>query len=168
MNQDKLYPCVECGKEVKIRSKGKCSYCRAKELQNSTTVSKPTAPTKTVNRLIQERKNRVHNFFVQLLEEMLPISAESGTFITDFSKKNLCHILPKRIYHSVEEDVMNIVILTWSEHARFDELLDNREKELLLKEFPTVCAIIRERMPYFRDHVTETTGSLFNFLKQLK
>lgn len=162
-----LYPCDQCGKMVRVRSKGKCARCRQQELQANRVVELPKPlPKKSRSKSQGKRESTLHKFFLNALETLPAVSQESGTPISDFSKKNVCHILPKRQYHSVECELLNIVVLTWGEHSRFDYLLDNRDQAALLQEFPRTCALIRQRMPDLLPLVQEK-GSLLNFLIQL-
>lgn len=155
MNKNKLYECDECGKLVKIRSKGKCTYCRSKEL-----------PKKSPNKKVTQRLNKFSSFFDEIITLLTPVSQESGRVISNFSKCNLCHVFPKRAYDSVATDINNIVVLTLDEHTIFDQYLDTRNEEKLREEFPNTIKIIQERKKYFLEHVLEE-GSLKYFIASL-
>lgn len=138
----KLYKCNKCGKEVRIRSNGLCTICAPRR-------------TKRTSTRVRKEKESISSFFDEIKDKVVRISAESGTMIYDFSKRNMCHILPKRHYKSVAENLMNIIPLQWEEHAEFDRLLDRGDKEALMTTFPNVCNLIRCRQEYFKEHVKE-------------
>lgn len=72
-------------------------------------------------------------------------SAESGKRIPQLEAKNIAHLLPKCDFPELATDPNNVVVLTWQEHTRFDELLGRHEFEKLKEEMPNTWAILKER-----------------------
>lgn len=72
-------------------------------------------------------------------------SEESGEYISNPSRMNVCHIFPKRRYKSVEDNLENYVFLTAEEHANLDRLLDLNDFETIEKEFKNSWSIICQR-----------------------
>lgn len=140
------YPCKECGKMVRIRSKGLCPLCRSK--------SKP-------------KNKRLDVFFREQIEKLKvsPYSVEDGDTIYKPSRKNICHILPKRHFKSVESNELNIVYLTWQQHSDFDRLIDTGDFEGLQEKFPNTCLLIENRLPLLLDEVTES-HKMLEFFKR--
>lgn len=155
----KLYKCNECDRMVPIRSKGLCGICHAQ----SHPKEKKSYTFKTSEK-VKLRKKSISNFFEAVKHKLIPISVESGKVIKNFGKQNMCHILPKRFYRSVETDIENIIVLTLEEHTRFDYLLDIFDLETLYLEFPRTMQLVKERINIMQDRVTEKHGKLFNIL----
>lgn len=149
----KLYECVKCGRMVRVRSKGLCAFCRPRI-------------SKSPSRKVRKKKESMCSFFESVINSFQRISVESGVMIYDFSKKNMCHIFPKRTYKSVSEDINNIIPLTFSEHHEFDYLIDKGDIDKLRDKFPNVCNIIRSRKNYFIDKVTER-GRIYNLIMSI-
>ena len=156
----KLYPCGECGREVPIRSKGKCPLCRAKEMG----VDKPKKtyyiPQRTEKNKEKRKRERecLGDFFEVNIEELkkYPYSNESGDYIIEPSSLNIAHLLPKSRYKSVQCHPNNCMYYTWNEHSKFDNLLDKREFEKLEKEFPNSWRIVCDKMEELLPLIKET------------
>lgn len=118
------------------------------------------------NEKVKQRKEELTSFFGIAISTLKPISIESDTRIQPLERKNIAHILPKWFYRSVECDLMNVVVLTWSEHSRFDDLLNRLDVEGLQREFPRTCQIIRERLPYLNE-VTKESGKILSIINKL-
>ena len=119
--------CIECGREDLPRfTKKRCIYCSKKSY-----TSKKPSYTKKVN---EELDNYFENKI--LLANKNPYSFESGKKLYNVSRKNICHLLPKRTYKSVSTHTDNFVLLTYDEHTRFDDLLDKFRFKDLTDEFP--------------------------------
>lgn len=119
--------CIECGREdLPHFSKKRCIYCAKKSYTN-----KKTSYIKEVN---EELDSYFEN--KMLLANKNPYSFESGKKIYNVSRKNICHLLPKRTYKSVSTHIDNFVLLTYEEHTRFDNLLDKFRFVELADEFP--------------------------------
>lgn len=119
--------CIECGREdLPHFSKKRCIYCAKKSYTN-----KKTSYIKEVNEELDSYfENKI------LLANKNPYSFESGKKIYNVSRKNICHLLPKRTYKSVSTHIDNFVLLTYEEHTRFDNLLDKFRFIELADEFP--------------------------------
>lgn len=82
-------------------------------------------------------------------------SIETGIGIPNPSAMNMAHIFPKDSYPSVAINPDNIVMMTWEEHTRFDELLGSHEFEQLAIEFPNswgkICRIVGELLPLIEE-----------------
>ncbi len=84
-----------------------------------------------------------------------PVSFESGKHLGQISNVNLAHIFPKTNYESIAHEPSNIILLTWSEHTRFDELLNAHEFVKLEKEFESwdkICERIKLLLPLCKEH----------------
>lgn len=139
MVQKRTYVCDRCGREVRIRSKGLCPACRAKEL-NENKERKPFLH-KTVTSKKKTKDPELSGFFRLMLDELNEKRmSETGRSIPMPTVCNVCHILPKRIYKSVAKERRNIIFLTDTEHTRFDYLLDTMDFDGLEREFGHVWA----------------------------
>ncbi len=153
LSNQKLYPCKECGKEVKIRSKGLCPLCRSKQLpaKKQAAIPKYTAKTAAKNK---ETKS-VRDLYFSYHSQHCRFSEESGVSIGEATRANVCHIFPKRIYESVQTNLDNYVYLTLDEHTRFDYLLDTLDFDKLKKEFPNVWKLLGVRYRKISKFITE-------------
>lgn len=119
--------CIECGREdLPHFSKKRCIYCAKKSytaLNKAPKIKDNSSLDTYYSEKIKVSKNA-------------PYSFESGKHIYNISRKNICHLLPKRTYKSVESHSDNFVLLTYEEHNRFDDLLDKFRLEDLANEFP--------------------------------
>ena len=119
--------CIECGREdLPHFSNKRCIYCAKKSY---TALNK--APKIKDN-------SSLDTYYLEKIKvsKNAPYSFESGKHISNISRKNICHLLPKRTYKSVESHSDNFVLLTYEEHNRFDDLLDKFRLEDLANEFP--------------------------------
>lgn len=153
MIKQKKKICKNCGKETYIFSKGRCKNCALKTYN----------PLSSINR--GTKKESYTDFFNQCLNTLPPIDEETKHPIYNFSKFNICHILPKRRYKSVAKNIDNIVVLSIDNHTRFDYLLDTMQFNRLEKEFPNIWNIIKERLIKVIPQVTES-GKLLQNLKE--
>lgn len=145
--------CEGCGLEKRIWSKNKCLDCcrtQAKPLSNSTQL-------KTTRK---GKDKKIVSFYAELQEKYSngAFSIESGIPIGSVGSVNMAHILPKSEYVDVATDTFNIVILTWKEHTRFDELLGRHEFNKLEGEFPNswpeICRRLRSMIPNLKKQGT--------------
>lgn len=143
-----------CEWEGYVRSKGKCPYHRSLELN--------TGKTKTWRKTGKQGSERSEFFKKYLSEPYDKWSLESGVLLRPFTVFNICHILPKRTYTSVEFDYLNIIHLTQDEHSRFDRLLDTNNFKRLEEEFPKTMKEIRLRMPVLLKKVVEEGKIKYN------
>src|SRR6478736_509819 len=87
MLNKKLYKCDKCNKEVAVRSKGLCSYCRNKE-----------KPLKKVFKIrTKAESKKLSAFFIKHIEQIKknPICDNCGSKLQG-SHFEVAHILPKR------------------------------------------------------------------------
>lgn len=175
--ESKLYPCIECGVKVPIRSKGKCNSCRFKERQQEGSLPKQTYSIKPISEKRKKQKKEEKDclgayFDFHLLSLMKnPKSEESGIIIDEPTTANICHLLPKRKtggFPSVQCHTDNVVYLTLSEHNRFDKLLDERDYETLEKEFPNSWKKVCERLKKLLTMCTERNKMYFSLVDYLK
>lgn len=93
----KLYPCVKCRKEVPIRSKNMCPYCRS--LDKESTVKRYILKQSSKNRTKKQDKSELMRpFWEYHLENMQRIGAtcENCGCRIQGNICNIAHILPKR------------------------------------------------------------------------
>ena len=102
------------------------------------------------------RKEKLNIFFDKLILRCV-YSEESNRLIPNPNRTNICHIFPKRTYHSIEDNLDNHIFLTFTEHTRFDNLLDKLRFEELegFMCWGVVCERVRKLLP-----VTTENGSL--------
>jgi len=166
--------CIKCQHERILWSKGMCKSCASSNKATLTTTSSSlgNSPLKSKG-LIQKTKGGKSpeiKAFYEALQESLKDSArsiETGAAIVGASAVNMAHIFPKESFPSVATDTANIIILTWEEHTRFDELLNRHEFDKLAQEFPNswgkVCTKVKQLLP----KVTEQKPLKFKFEKYL-
>lgn len=143
----KLYKCEidGCDNEVVIRStikkgeyKGKkaCSYCYNRILMPlRPSKEKVKKYSKKLNRAPRKGRSSALEAFYQYHIDRAKKSEESQLALSS-GTANICHLLPKRTYKSVESYLENVVYLTVDEHTLFDHLLDCNDFEELEKRFP--------------------------------
>ncbi|MCA9748542.1 MAG: hypothetical protein KC414_05510 [Romboutsia sp.] len=167
--QPKLYPCNNCGKKVPIRSKGLCPMCRdvqRKELGEKPIYTNKIKPISDKRKEIRKEERGCltgyFNFHLQNLEKN-PYSEESGTFISEPTTANVCHIIDKGRHKSVQCHLSNCIYLTLSEHNRMDKLLFEHRFEDFKKEFPKAFKLYVIRYIKLRQIIKETTKFLIAF-----
>lgn len=176
MDNNKLYPCNECGKLVKIRSKGLCPGCRYEQRKKEGSLivyNNPIKPIteKTKKKRIEERS--CLSLFFQLNIEKLkkyPYSMESKERIFEPSALNICHILPKRKdggFPSVQCDMRNVIYLTWQEHSNFDKYLDERDFSKLEYFFPISWKLVINILNSLLDNCRERNKMYFDIKEYL-
>lgn len=148
----KLYPCNSCGAKVPIRSKGLCPKCREEQRTNNgekTMLNTIVAPLPSITDKTRKKKLKIKSirdvYFAYHIERC-KASEESGAKISEPTRANICHILPKSTHPSVQANLDNFVYLTFSEHERFDQLLFKHEFETIQAEFPNSWKIILSRL----------------------
>lgn len=143
MKTPKKYPCKQCGTEVILRSKGLCPLCRSRELPTKIKKAIPKFTVKTQKK--NSERKLVRDVYFEYHIKKCTASEESGTPIFEANRGNICHILPKRLYTSVQANLDNCVYLTLEEHTKFDYLLDTLNFDKLEKEFPNVWKLLGGR-----------------------
>ena len=153
MLKPKLKPCKKCSKDCVVWADGMCSACANTGTGFKKTNSVfPRKAIKSQLKKVRKRKPGNKEFFQDManLYQDMPISFESGKNIGTIGTVNLAHIFPKEIYKSVAHEYLNIILLSWEEHTRFDELLNRHDFEKLETEFKSwdkICKRIIVLLP---------------------
>jgi hypothetical protein len=140
MLKRKLKECKKCHRDKLIWKDGMCMQC-SNQSNFDKNVSFGMAVKSQMKRtpLKKTRKSKPKNkeFFERVYEEFKdsPVSLESGKSLGELGTVNMAHLMPKEFYKSVAHDMDNIIILSWEEHTRFDDLLFTLEFEKLETEF---------------------------------
>lgn len=147
----KLYPCKKCGTEVPIRSKGLCPMCRENQRRENgeeTAMSKKSHIPRITEKTKKKNKERkaIRDVYFDYHIAQCKKSEESNKPIYNPTRANICHILPKGQYPSLQANLDNFVYLTFEEHERFDLLLFSHSFKTLEKEFTNSLPIILKRL----------------------
>ena len=136
--------CKSCDNPV--FSKGFCKFHQPKK-----SIKSNREKTKQQNKDKSEKRS---NYFDYHLERCTR-SEESFKRILNPTRVNICHILPKGIHPSLEDNLENCVYYLFEEHERFDKLLFSLEFEKLEKEFKNswckVCARLKKLLPLCKE-----------------
>lgn len=139
MLKRKLKACKSCGLDKVIWKEGKCVDCckpSFKTLSNSNTKTLGKGTNFRLKKTL--KSNKKNKEFFNLVYEKFKDSAvsfESGKPLGKLGTVNMAHLMPKEFYKSVSHDIDNIILLSWEEHTRFDDLLFSLEFEKLEIEF---------------------------------
>lgn len=126
--------------------------------------SKKRKRTEEENKVKSERRTEYFDYHIPLIH----MSEESGIAIPNPSRMNVCHILPKTNFPSVDSLVENCVYLTGDEHTRIDNLIFSNRWEDVEKEFPNAWKLILERLNVVIPLVTENHSMLRNLKEYIK
>ena len=152
----KLYSCENCGRKVRIRSKGLCPACRAKELNKKPKVRSEKAKTQRegyVDFFAKHIANiKVHSLCCEECGEKLKGNASE-----------VAHILSKRNHNEVATKDWNVLYLCgmFSEnrcHEKFDRTLKSRRE---MKVFKKACEVVQAHR-YEVLSITEELLQLFD------
>lgn len=136
--------CLECDRPA--FSKGLCQIHQPKK-----SIKQSRATTKEKNIGKQEKRNSYFDYHL----ERCTRSEESFKQISNPTKANICHILPKGIHPSLEDNLENCIYYLFEEHERFDKLLFSLEFEKLEKEFKNswskVCTRLKKLLPLCKE-----------------
>lgn len=136
--------CLECDRPA--FSKGLCQIHHPKK-----SIKQSRATTKEKNTAKQEKRNSYFDYHL----ERCTMSEESFKQISNPTKANICHILPKGIHPSLEDNLENCIYYLFEEHERFDKLLFSLEFEKLEKEFKNswskVCTRLKKLLPLCKE-----------------
>lgn len=107
-------------------------------------LKKMTAKTRGLNK---EKQAVLKPYFEHHQDKLYknPVSEASGELLYAPFTVNICHIFPKRIYKSVQDNLLNCVYLTWQEHQDFDRMLDVFDFRGIEKKFPKLWEIVLKR-----------------------
>lgn len=141
-----------------IKSK-KCSECdRPAFSKGLCQLHQPKKVIKQNRKLTQEKtavkKEKRSSYFEYHLERCTR-SEESFKQISNPTRANVCHIIPKGLHPSVQDNLENCVYYLFQEHERFDKLLFSLEFEKLEKEFKNswnkVCIRAKNILPLCKE-----------------
>ena len=180
MLKKKLKQCKKCKKDKVMWRDGMCSNCALVEkspldLMTSTFGNNRTPfPKKALNsqlKKVRKAKPKNREFFKEVYEQFQdsPVSFESGKNLGELGTVNMAHIFPKEIYKSLAHDLRNIILLTWEEHTRFDNLLAAHDFGLLEDEFESwsrICEIIKKLLPLCEEQ-GKLRSALEEYLKEI-
>jgi len=136
--------CSECNRPA--FSKGLCQLHQPKKgiKQNRESTQEKTAVKK-------EKRNSYFEYHL----ERCTRSEESFKQISNPTRANVCHIIPKGLHPSVQDNLENCVYYLFQEHERFDKLLFSLEFEKLEKEFKNswnkVCIRAKNILPLCKE-----------------
>ena len=139
--------CIKCGRsDLPHFSNKRCLYCAKKSYKKTTKV------------FGIKKRTDVDTYYDENIERAKknPFSFETNRLIRKVDRRNICHLLPKRTYKSVESNQDNYVLLTFEEHTRFDHLLDLRRFEDIEKEFPKTYRRLLDFVTTYQDILEET------------
>lgn len=103
----------------------------------------------------KQRSEKLSVYYDTLISRCVR-SEESGEYIPNPSRMNICHIFYKRKYKSIEDDLDNYVYLESDKHATLDRLLDLLDFNQIEKEFPNSWSIICERVKRLLPKIKES------------
>jgi hypothetical protein len=152
----KTKKCKECDRPA--FSKGFCQVHQPKKSIKSFRES-----TKAKKEVKQDKRNVYFDYHLERCSR----SEESFKEITNPTRANICHILPKGIHPSVEDNLDNYVYYSFSEHERFDKLLFSLEFDKLEKEFKNSWDKVCIRAEYILSLCQESTNLSREFKKYL-
>lgn len=137
MLKRKLKECKSCGLDKVIWKDGKCADCCKPSFK---TLKNNPFPIKSMKSQLKKtrRSNKGNKEFFEEAHKQFqdsPVSFESGKNLGELGTVNMAHLMPKEFYKSVAHDIDNIILLSWDEHTRFDDLLFSLEFEKLEIEF---------------------------------
>lgn len=115
---------------------------------------KPIAKVSEKKKAEQKDSKALDNWFVDRSKEMTGKCVECGGKTTKGDKKywkySICHILPKRLFKSVETHPLNFIELCHfgnSHHANFDNLGFEYAKEKMPKAWAVIVTRFRAMYP---------------------
>jgi len=145
--EQKLKICASCGRETKIWSDGKCYVCSRPGYKKLTPKFKQAGGKAAGYKDFYESEI--------LKYEKNPYSIETGGYISSVGLVNIAHIFPKETYKSVSKNPDNIILLTWREHTKFDELLGKHKFKELESVFENswskICVKVVKLLPLLKE-----------------
>ena len=169
--KNKLYKCKFEGCEIEqpILSKGLCPYHRQKQREEQGNLPKPKYSIKPISEKAKlkkkETKGCLEEYFDFHIQNILkkPFSEESGKFISDPTRANVCHVVDKGRHKSIQCCVENAVYLTFEEHSRMDKLLFEHRFNDFKNEFPNTFPLYVQRYNKLRKLMVENTKFIHAF-----
>jgi len=174
MLKQKLKECSKCHQQKIIWSSGRCKECtNHSNFDRSISFGMASQAQLKRNPFKKVRKKKSSNkkFFESMAAAYQdnPVSFESGKNIGVVGNINLAHIFPKETYKSLAHEPLNIILLTWEEHTRFDELLGAHEFDKLQEEFESwskICNRVKVLLSLCEEQGNLRTA-LENYLNQI-
>ena len=144
----KLKICNVCGLEKPIWSKGRCLGCSGYQ---------PLPKKPFVKKFKKKEGGGYSEFYASQIEKYSkqPYSLATGAYIATVGTVNIAHIFPKSSYKSISKEPNNIILLTWEEHTRFDDLLNIQDFNTLEREFESCWWLICEKVLFLLPLITE-------------
>lgn len=133
--------CKVCETEQYLFSRGRCKSCTAREdfkpLKRTEIIKKPYVIPKQTQRNKDKRKvsSEIRNVYFEHHISLCRVSEESGTYIPEPWRGNICHLFDKGRHPSLQGNLDNCIYLTLDEHTEFDRLLYSHEFEALELKF---------------------------------
>ena len=163
MLKPRLKKCGGCGFDKVIWKDGKCANCCKPSFKGFSN-DKRSFDSKVASGMVQKyllkktRKKKPGNkeFFESQAAayQENPVSFESGKSLGIIGNVNLAHIFPKETYKSIAHEPLNIILLSWEEHTRFDELLGRHDFGKLQMEFKSwekICRRVEVLLPLCKE-----------------
>lgn len=137
MLKPKLKPCKSCSKLKMIWKDGKCQQCCSSSFKSFKKTSSSFKSSRSSLKKGKPKSKGNKEFFKTIADyhQENPVSFESGKNLGNLGTVNMAHIFPKERYKSIAHEPLNIILLSWEEHTRFDELLGRHDFEKLESEF---------------------------------
>lgn len=124
-------------------------YCQIHQPKKNIKISRENTKIK------KEEKQQLRNVYFEYHIEKCNRSEESFKKISNPTRANICHIFPKSLHPSVQDNLENCVYYLLDEHERFDKLLFSLEFNKLEKEFKNswnkVCTRIKNIVPLLKE-----------------
>lgn len=139
--------CKDCSRPA--FSKGLCQIHQPKK---SIKQSRESAQEK--NTIKKDKRNSYFEYHIENCDK----SEESFKEISNPTRANICHIFPKGIHPSLQDNLMNCIYFTFEEHERFDKLLFSLEFKKLEEEFKNSWGNICFKMIYLLPLLKESTN----------
>lgn len=150
--------CTESNCNRFVFKKDKCDIHQPK-----TFIKKSRPETKARKKEVSIKRSEYFDYHISRCK----FSEESLIPISNPTRSNICHILPKSTHESLGEDIRNYIYLTQEEHNRFDNLLFKHAFEKLEQEFPRSWKLVKERLLDIIDDCKENTFLLIELRKIL-
>lgn len=142
-------------------SKGLCStHSNKNSLKKSGRIK--NSRQKTFDR--KKEQSDIRNEYFDYHIEKCFKSEESNLLINQPNRSNICHLIDKGRHPSLQDNLINCIYLTFSEHERFDKLLFSLEFEKIEKEFKNSWQKTCEKYLILLPLCKEST----NFTRELK
>lgn len=151
MIKSKNKVCIECGRnDLPHFSKKRCMYCSQKAYAQPKKITKKTSDKR------KERSKDRDVYFAYHIERCTH-SEEDGSYISEPSRLQICHIFSKSQHPSLQSNLDNVIYLQGAQHSILDNRLFKNEFEKLETELPNAWKIICERFIKLKPLCLENT-----------